>query len=130
MSTFFQLYTLVLDSDPDEFEVAIPFGLPGEATFLDVQHPQNEAKDTLLCHAVRHGKIEHVEVLIRHGANPTVVNGMGSTPMAIAKAIKNLQLFNTLKEATKNYQPVEKDGALAVAGDPRLVTGSTITIVL
>lgn len=104
---FFELYKMILEENAEDFEMAIPFSLPSEASFLDMQHPQHEMKDSLLCHATRHNKKDHVVILLKHGANPTCCNGSTSTPMSIARAIRNLEIFNILKEAVIKFQPVE-----------------------
>jgi len=63
----------------------------------------NKQRDTLLCHAVRHGKVGCVEALLARGASPTAGNGgeMKTTPLQLAKFTGRTSINDMLRAAVR-----------------------------
>jgi hypothetical protein len=66
-------------------------------------------KDTLLCHAVRHNKLDHIKILLALNASPTAPNGAGSSPIKMAKFLGLDHIEYMLREAASKHDPNKED---------------------
>lgn len=90
-----------------------------EVLFLFFQHPalmidyQDKNKNTLLHWCVYEYSFDSMfkamKQLLERGANPTLINKDGSTPLDLAKAIKYGHFITLLKKATNDFNSKKKD---------------------
>jgi hypothetical protein len=102
------LYDMIFDESPEDFEANIPPTLEGAALDTPVS---GEMKDTLLCHAVRHNKVEHVRILLERKASPTAPNGgsIKTSPLQLAKFTGRQEIYGILREAAKESKDAGDD---------------------
>mmetsp|Transcript_21497 Transcript_21497/g.40434 ORF Transcript_21497/g.40434 Transcript_21497/m.40434 type:complete len:851 (+) Transcript_21497:251-2803(+) len=107
-----------INASAEDFETAMitfnnfegkPLDVPIEGKGL------SDSGDTLLCHAVRHGKVDHIRVLLERHANPTQPNKVGSTPSDIANYCERSDIVEMLRTAAMDYDPSALD--FAALGD-------------
>ena len=129
-----ELFGLITDETAEVFQSAIPLTMEGKA--LDAQIPSSTKKDikshetssddmrdTLMCHAVRYGKIKHVEVLLSLNASPVAPNGLGNSPLNIAKFLGRNEIYALLHKAAMSHNPntaslLEPDRQVTVTPPP------------
>ena len=102
-----ELFQYITQEKADVFKGAFLPTLLGRA--LDAQIPTHEMKDTLLCHAIRHNKFDHIKVLLELKASPTAPNGAGSSPIKMAKFLGLDHIENLLREAAAKHDPNNQD---------------------
>ena len=100
-----ELFHLITSEDARVFEDAIPPLLEGRA--LDAQVASHASKDTLLCHAVRHDREGHVQVLLGLRASPAAPNGLGTTPLQLARLCASPAVHAVLLSAVIDYSPLD-----------------------
>jgi ankyrin repeat protein/cell wall assembly regulator SMI1 len=83
------------------------------AAGADVNH-ETDSGDTPLHAAVDARSAEGVRFLIRHGADPTVKNDDGRTPLGLARRLEEPKLAEVLREAEEAWRqrPVEEGPAV------------------
>lgn len=66
--------------------------------------------DTALMHSVKEGAIHSVRLLLHFNADANIVDNKGRLPIQEAAASKHLNMFQLLKQKTKNFSNVDKNG--------------------
>ncbi|GMI12206.1 hypothetical protein TrLO_g9789 [Triparma laevis f. longispina] len=100
-----------INSSAEAFENAMfQFSFEGKPLDVPIEvKGLTDSGDTLLCHAVRHGKIDHIRVLLERHANPTQPNKVGSSPSDIANYCDRRDIVEMLRTAAMEYDPVALD---------------------
>lgn len=97
---------------------SIGLGLISELTLETINDPVDGQGNTLLINAIERGELETVKMLLLHGANPTLENKKGVTPLMMAVSKNHSEMVEVLLKSL--VEKLVEDPKVALKEQKRL----------
>nr|WP_240375119.1 ankyrin repeat domain-containing protein [Anaplasma marginale] len=82
----------------------------GKAPKFVLEEMRTKNGDNLLIYAVRHGAIDTVRYLLSNGADVSVKNDRGETPLSVAIDKGRVDMINAISEMQVGFSEEEQEG--------------------